>query len=91
MQRSKLAGSTVKLKNDIKDPYAGLIPAGSNYNVEDYWINVAGMSWMDAVGNPAALNYALRSTLAGLPMNDDVLYGKIQGLGFLIHTSEIQE
>ncbi len=89
MQRCIVAGQTVKTAVDIKDPFAGLIPAGSEYHVEDWWKNVSGVSWMDAVGNPAALNYAMRSAISGLPFDDAVLYGKIGGLGFLIHVSEV--
>ena len=89
MQTSMLSGQTVKTAVEINDPFVGRIPAGSDYRVEDYWINVSGGSWMDAVGNPAALNYAMRSATAGLPIDDNVLYGKIGGLGFLIHESEL--
>ncbi len=89
MQTSSLAGQTVKTAVEINDPFSGRIPAGSDYRVEDWWMNVSGGSWMDAVGNPAALNYAMRSAMAGLPIDNKVLYGKIGGLGFLIHESEL--
>ena len=89
MNRSELAGKTVKLAKDVSDPFAGVQPAGSDYCVEDYWINVAGKSWMFSDGNPAAMNYAIRSGIASLPIDDRVLYGKIQGLGFLVHESEL--
>lgn len=59
------------------------------YHVEDWWDHLAGESWMYAEGNPAALKYAMRAGLAGLPVDDEVLYGKIGGLGHLVHISEI--
>lgn len=58
--------------------------------VEDYWDRVTGDSWMWAEGNPAALNYAMRVYQAHLPLDDEVLYGKIGAFGFLIHVSEVQ-
>lgn len=59
--------------------------------IEDWWDRVAGGSWMDANGNPAALVYAMRSGLAGLPIDDKVLYGKdCQGFGHLLHVSEVK-
>lgn len=79
-----LAGKTVKIKQLDKSPQF----SGQEYRVEDYWDRVAGKSWMDAVGNPAALNYALRPKT--VPMDDEVLYGKIGAFGHLIHVSEVE-
>ena len=62
----------------------------TEYRVEDWWDRVSGGSWMDAVGNPAALQYAMRS--AGvLPLDNDVVYGKIGSFGHLIHITELAE
>ncbi|MFC9432785.1 hypothetical protein [Nocardia sp. NPDC057030] len=58
--------------------------------IEDWWDRVSGGSWMFADGNPAALKYAIRSGLAGLPIDNDVVYGKDDsGFGQLIHVSEV--
>lgn len=58
--------------------------------IEDWWDRVTGGSWMDANGNPAALMYAMRSGITGLPIDNEVLYGKdSQGLGHLLHVSEV--
>ncbi|MFI1195488.1 hypothetical protein ACH4T9_19835 [Micromonospora sp. NPDC020750] len=81
---SPLAGQTVTIRADV----AKL--GGKEYRVEDWWINVAGRSWMDCVGNPAALTYAARGGFADLPTDDEVLYGKVDGLGYLVHISEIE-
>ena len=88
--RSPYAGCTVKVKCDsIKDPLSGIEIGGRAYEVEDWWENVYGESWMFSNGNPAALSYAFRAGLQGLPADNDVLYGKIDGLGFLVHVTEI--
>jgi hypothetical protein len=64
---------------------------GQQFEIEDYWENVAGKSWMDCNGNPACLKYAMRSAFAGLPMNNNVVYGKVGPFGHLIHESELGE
>ncbi|MEV4271970.1 hypothetical protein [Micromonospora aurantiaca (nom. illeg.)] len=82
-ERSPLAGQTVTIRADV--PRLG----GKQYVVEDWWQNVTGGSWMDAEGNPAALIYAMRSGLTGIPTDNEVLYGKVDGLGQLVHVSEL--
>lgn len=57
--------------------------------IEDWWDRVHGESWMAFDGNPAALNYAMRVATFGLPFDDEVVYGKVQGLGHLIHVTEL--
>ena len=80
--QSPLAGKTVKIKDDANKL------GGETYVVEDWWDRVAGKSWMFCNGNPACMGYAIRAV--GLPTNDEVLYGKIGGLGYLVHISEIE-
>ncbi len=62
---------------------------GQEFRVEDYWDRVSGSSWADSLGNPAAINYAIRASNIGLPFDDEVLYGKIGCLGYLVHVSEL--
>ena len=60
--------------------------------VEDWWDRIAGKSWMFCEGNPAALIFAMRSGLAHLPTDDEVLYGKTEGgSGVLFHISEVAQ
>jgi len=80
---SDLAGKTVRIKNDA--PEIG----GKEYRVEDWWHVVSGGSWMHANGNPACLHYAMRSG-GHTPIDNKVLYGKIGGMGCLVHISEIE-
>lgn len=82
--------TTVKLAKEVKTNF-GTLPVGFEFQVEDYWDRITGGSWMDAEGNPAALVYAMRSAFAGLPTDDEVLYGKAKGLGVLVHVSEIAD
>lgn len=84
-----LAGKTVKLKPDAKhfqvDDFGG-----SHFRVEDYWDRVAGKEWGMCQGNPACLVYAVRSATNGIPMNNEVLYGKIGRFGHIVHVSELE-
>lgn len=59
--------------------------------VEGWWDVLTGGSWGDADGNPAALIYAIRAGMAGLPWDDEVVYGSVGGLGVLVHVTEIIE
>lgn len=89
-----LAGCTVKLAvTESKvdgDPFAAEL-TGTTYTVEDWWDRLTGQSWLTSEGNPAAVKYAVRSGLAGIPVDDDVVYGKADGLGHLVHVSELGE
>jgi hypothetical protein len=88
-ESSPLAGKTVRIK-------AGYIHsqvenfAGSEFRVEDWWDRVSGISWMFQKGNPACLVYSLRIVPNFLPLNDEVLYGKIGPFGHLVHITEIE-
>ncbi len=84
-------GQIMKLKTSIAHNLMGKIPAGTEYKVEDWWENVSGWSWMISEGNPACLVYGIRSGFAGLPCDDEVVYGKIDRLGVLLHISELEE
>jgi hypothetical protein len=57
--------------------------------VEDYWDVIEGTSWKWCIGNSACTLYAKRSAAANLPLDDEVLYGKIGIAGCLVHVSEL--
>lgn len=82
-----LAGQTVKIKTQGK--LYGHNELEHEFHVEDWWDRVSGGSWMNAGGNLAAIGYGMRSGLSGLPLDNEVVYGKVKGLGYLIHVSEI--
>lgn len=88
-----LAHQTVRLRDDIRIEHNlfGDV-AGRDFDVEEWWDRVHGKSWQFSDGNPAALIYAMRTGLAEhvVPLDDEVVYGKINGLGMLIHVSELE-
>jgi len=87
-EKSQLAGRTVHIRKDVVHPQVRI--GGQEFHVEDWWDRLTGGSWMDARSNPACIIYAIRSGFAGLPMDDEVLYGKVGPFGHLIHISEIE-
>ena len=89
--RCPYAGCEVKTRPDVgKDPLSGRDLSNQLFIVEDWCENVLGCSWMVANGNPAALSYAFRTGMKGaVPTDNDVVYGKIDGLGYLLHVSEL--
>jgi len=79
-KKSNLAGKHVKIKK-----------LGSIL-IEDWWDRLVQKSWMGMTGNPACLEYTVRISLLNVPLDDEVLYGHTEdGLGHLIHISEIEE
>ena len=84
-----LAGKTVKVQ--LTTNAVQLLIDGARFVVDDWWINVAGKSWMVCEGNPACLIYAMRSGFGGLPMDNEVVYGHVGPLGYLVHVSELGE
>lgn len=60
------------------------------FRLEGEDVEVFGNSWMDMTGNPGCLLYAMRSA-GELPLTGKVYYGKIAGLGELVHESELGE
>ena len=62
---------------------------GKKIRIEGLWKEITGKSWMFSDGNPSCLIYAMRAANDGIPTDDKVYYGKINGFGFLIHESEI--
>jgi len=88
-----LAGRTVRLVN-AQDPVQGQVVAGTEFVLED-WVDTMergdGRSWMDMDGNWAASHYAMRAGMTGLPLDDEVVYGKIGPFGHMVHETEIGE
>lgn len=85
----RLAGETVKISEDAKHPQLEDF-GGSDFIVEDWWDRVFGKSWMDSTRNPAAMVYGIRSVTNGLTTDNEVLYGKMNGMGVLVHVSELE-
>ncbi|MET8866481.1 hypothetical protein ABZW11_26385 [Nonomuraea sp. NPDC004580] len=68
---------------------AATLKDGRTLRVEDWWDRAAGESWQVSQ-TPAAFLYALRVSSDGLPVDNDVVYGKDDaGFGHLVHVTEI--
>ncbi len=91
-EKIELSGKTVKVKckrdSEMGDGLTNEID-GQKMVVEDWWENVSGKSWMHCNGNPACMKYGMRAGFAGLPTDNEVVYGKVGPFGHLIHVSEI--
>lgn len=86
-----LAGKTIIIRRGTIDPAQELVVGGAAYTIEDWWDKLSGRSWKHQKGNFASMHYAMRSVANGLPIDDEVVYGKIDTLGHLVHVSEISE
>lgn len=84
---SLYAGQTVQLRADAAEL------GGQPCEIVDWYERTgAGKTWRQALeeGDPRAQGYAVRRGLGKLPLDDEVLFGRVDGMGQLIHVSEIQ-
>ena len=87
-----LAGQRVKINLADGGGTTSGLQTGDIFRVEDWWDHLTGGSWMHAVGNPAALAYAVRTALADdIPCDNEVVYGHVGAFGHLIHAAELGE
>ena len=83
----------MKIKKGVGIITPGGKAEGLIFEVEDYWINISGKSWMVSNGNPACMEYAFRTACQELEVptfSDNVIYGKIDGFGHLFHECELE-
>lgn len=82
---SPYAGQTVTLRPDARDI------GGQSAAVVDWYERLHdGVSWRDRIGvEPKVEAYSMRAALSGLPDDDDVLFARVDGMGALIHVTEI--
>lgn len=80
-ESSPYAGQTVQLKN------------GYEYDVVDWYELAAGRTWKAALadGDPRAESYNVRHGMAGLPDDDDVLLGRMDGIMQITHVTELRD
>ena len=93
--RYEYAGATAKLKSGVGCDMVGTDMSGKPFVIADWFENVAGCSSMAATGNPTALIYAMRTAKNGAnngvyPFSNDVVYGKVDGMGFAFHVNEFE-
>lgn len=83
------AGKEIRIK-----PAAPLLDMNSDvidddvYVVEDWWDRVSGGSWTTSP-TPAAFAYAMRTVVGRIPIDDEVVYGKVGAFGHLLHKTEL--
>lgn len=81
------AGETVRInQKDHCDDREQIVP-DAELVIEDWWDRVFGTDWQ-MTPHPLALRHMLRANRASLPLDDEVVYGKIDGMGVLVHVSE---
>lgn len=85
-ETSPYAGMTVQLRADAKEI------GGQPCEVVDWYVNVAGRTWHEALtaGDPKADGYNIRHGMAGLPDDDEVLFGRVDGMTMLVHVTEVE-
>lgn len=88
--RFEHAGKTMRINDGAMTLPTGQVLSGKTIVVEDYWQNVYGATWMNSDYNPTALMYAMRAGMQGIPIDNEVVYGKVDGLGILVHVSELE-
>jgi len=82
---SPYAGKKVRLRRDAVEL------GGHQADVVDWYDRLGdGVSWRDNPGDPRAQGYAIRRGLGNLPDDDDVLFARVDGMGQLIHVTEIE-
>lgn len=93
-EKSVYAGKTVKIKNGVGKGLMVPDMSGMDFVVEDWAENLLGCPWWAANGNPAAMEYAVRTGVNGrnnnVPDDDEVLGGKVGIYSHLFHVNELE-
>lgn len=94
-EKSIYAGKTVKIKDGVGHGFMCDDLSGKEFVVEDWCENAIGCSWMNAKGNPSAIEFAMRTVFYGKnndvpPFSNDVLYGKVGLFGHMFHVNELE-
>jgi hypothetical protein len=85
-----LAGKKVQLRAGVSDPERGMVTAGAEFEVQDWWDRVSGKSWTKCPGDTAVFQYGMRIfSLGTIALDDEVVYGKIGPYGHLVHNTEL--
>lgn len=87
--------NAVTLTERASDPLRGMVVAGAQFEVEGTVaeLNAASVMQCASVWEPASnwavLHYQARALATNLPHDDNVVYGHIDGLGHIVHESEL--
>ena len=90
-----LADKRVKLNSTAEDPLRGILIPGAIFEVENWYDRVdpsRPYSWKDSVHQTfTTMHYDQRVNYLGRTPDDEVVYGHVNGLGHIVHTSELGE
>lgn len=86
--KNELSGKTVQVK--FKHPHPQLNTRTAEFVVEDWWDRISDTGWQETYGSPVVVIYAERRKFDDLPLDEEVIYGKVGYFGYLVHASEIQ-
>ena len=79
-EKSVYAGKIVKIKNGVGRGLMVPDMSGMDFMIEDWCDNLLGCQWWQANGNPAAIEYAIRTGINGrnnnVPDDNEVLGGQ---------------
>lgn len=59
------------------------------FRISDWWDRLSRKSWMTSNGVDFVTEYAIRAKDAGLPLDNEVVYGTIDLKAILVHETEI--
>ena len=84
-----LAGQKVRIGVGVSDAGQNAVVEGAVLEIVDWWDRVSGRPWGETERFPACICYAMRAAGNRIPPDDEVVYGKIDGMGHIVHVSEI--
>ncbi len=85
-----LARHTVTIRDGVTDNCQHVVVPGATFTIADWAGRYLRAPWGEATGNPTAMQYGLRLIrTTGVPLDDEVVYGHINGVGHLVHVTEI--
>ncbi|MFC9085307.1 hypothetical protein [Nocardiopsis dassonvillei] len=96
-ERHPQAGRTVKVRPGVRlyeYPRRSYVDGSELEDVvlEDWADRLLGDPWRDTpAGRPIVLNYLLRADATDLPIDDDVVGIRVNGLSHMVHVSELAE
>ena len=89
--RTDYKDQTLRVKDTVKD-YSSQVISGKDITILGYWDEINGKGWSQSNGNMAAVMFAFRIGFSGYPPppDDQVLYGKIGSISYLVCIDELE-
>jgi hypothetical protein len=80
-QKHPLAGRTVRVSIFDQD---------EDFYVYDWFDRVFQAFWLSKAGGRSAQNYAKHAGFKGLPLDNEVVYGRVGKWGTIVHATELE-